>query len=108
MRSVNGLFVVEVEENLHLDYLFSGPPSIVIFFRHQRGLNGHLLRRYLDDLDTSKVRVVYLVDVERNWSLVERLNVQFNPTTIRFDSRREVKRVVGLPPPKVFAGRLGL
>ncbi len=100
--------VVKVEGVMSTEDLYGGPPSLAIFFRVQSGLSTYKLMRFLDDLETKKIQLVYLIDVESNWKLVADLGIEFSPTTLRFDSRREVKRVVGLPPPRVFAGRLGL
>lgn len=100
--------VIEVEGTMSAEDLYRGPSSLAIFFRVQSGLSTHKLMRFLDDLETKKIQIVFLIDVENNWKLVGDLGIDFSPTTVRFDSRREVKRVVGLPPPRVFAGRLGI
>lgn len=108
MARTGAFEVVEVTGPLASRRLYDGPPSLAIFYRRQSGLDTFRLRRYLDDLETRKITFIYLLDVEENWDLASELNVEFSPTTLRFDSKREVKRVVGLPSAKVFAGRLGL
>ncbi|MDA8277898.1 MAG: hypothetical protein M0Z45_06865 [Actinomycetota bacterium] len=105
---LNMFKVIDIDRVITSESLYLGPPSLAIFFRTQSGLNSYHLKRYLGDLESKKVQLIYLIDIERNWTLAQAFNVCFSPTTIRFDSRRELKKVVGLPLPKVLAGRLGL
>ncbi|MDA8197462.1 MAG: hypothetical protein M0019_09715 [Actinomycetota bacterium] len=100
--------VVPVRGSFRASQLFDGPASLAIFYKSQSGISEALVMRFLDDLETSKVKIVYLFEVERYLDLAQEFSIEFSPTSLRFDSRREIKRVVGLPPAKVFAGRLGL